>query len=107
MTRLRVQRRPGWWGRGLAFLLLLLIADYALYPHLSRVDGRAFNHAENGLWLRYWYYFGRRSDSDLLRMAERLKEEQICYAYFHVRDMTPQGRLRYHHPDAARRLVAT
>src|SRR5438876_710570 len=103
MKRSREQRRR-WLGRGLAFLLLLLIADYTLYPHLPRVGGRSHNHGQNGLWLRYWYYFGHRDNADVRRMTRRLKEEQIRYAYFHVRDITSQGKLRYHHIDAARRL---
>jgi hypothetical protein len=94
------------WRAALVALLLFLTADYLLYPHLARPGGHSYNHGENGLWLRYWYYFGRRSDADVHAMAQRLKEEQIRYAYFHVRDVTRDGRLRYHFPDAARRLTA-
>lgn len=88
-------------------VLLFVIADYALYPHLSRVGGRSGNRAENGLWLRYGWYFGRHSEAELRQLARHLQEQQIRFAYFHVRHITPEGRLRYHFPAAARRLVAT
>jgi hypothetical protein len=102
----RHRRRRGWWSRALALLLLFLAADYCFYPLLSRPGGRSFNQGENGLWLRYRWYFGQRSDEDVSVLARRLRERQIRYAYFHVRHITRDGRLRYHYPDAARRLVA-
>jgi hypothetical protein len=46
------------WGRALALVVSLLAADFALYPHLAPVGGRSANHGENGLWLRYHWYFG-------------------------------------------------
>lgn len=90
-----------------AILLLLVFAlDYLLYPLLSRPGGQSFNTGENGLWLRYRWYFGERSDQDMRRLAGRLRQEQIRYAYFHVRHITRAGTLRYHRLAQARRLVA-
>jgi hypothetical protein len=102
-------RRQRWrrWGSGLGVLLLLLLADYALYPCLSPVGGPSGNRGENGLWLRYRWYFSERSDAEVRALAQRLTERQIRYAYFHVRHVTRDGALRYHYPVAARRLVAT
>lgn len=98
--------RRRWWLRALLLLALLLLADYALYPHLARPGGRSFNRGENGLWLRYHWYFGRRSDDQVRELARRLQERQIRFAYCHVRHITRDGSLRYHYPAEARRLVA-
>jgi len=100
------RRRWRWTAGGAALLLLLLIADYALYPRLSRPSGRSLNSGQNGLWLRYRWYFGERSDADRRLLASRLREEQIRYAYFHVRHITREGTLRYHKLAEARRLIA-
>jgi hypothetical protein len=92
--------------RGILLLLVLLLADYALYPLLSQPGGISGNRGENGLWMRYHWYFGRRSNADVRALAGRLQEQQIRYAYFHVRHITRDGTLRYHHLVAARRLVS-
>lgn len=105
-VRLNRKRRWRRWMGLLALLLLLVLVDYLAYPHLSSVGGRSFNTGENGLWLRYWWYFGERSDADVRTMARRLKEQQIRYAYFHVRYIKKDGTLRFRYPEAARRLVA-
>jgi hypothetical protein len=102
----RSRRLRRWSGRTLAILLLLLVADCLLYPSLAPIGGRSFNQGENGLWLRYWWYFGRRGDSEVQALARRLNERQIGYAYFHVRHITREGRLAYRYPAEARRLVA-
>lgn len=98
---------PQKFGRRLAaitgFLLVLLLLDYIVYPHLAHPIGHSFNRGENGLWLRYTWYFGEQTD--FAGLAQRLETEQIRYAYFHVRDTTQEGKLRYHRPDTARRLV--
>jgi hypothetical protein len=91
---------------GLGVLCLLLFADYLLYPRLSPIGGGSVNRGENGLWLRYRWYFGERSDAEVRTLARQLTEQQIRYAYFHVRHVTRDGTLRYRCPEAARRLVA-
>src|SRR5438552_5705283 len=88
-------------ARGALLLLILLVADYALYPVLSRPGGISGNRGENGLWLRYRWYFGRRSDADRRALARRLRKQQIRCAYFHVRHITRNGTLRYHRLAAA------
>jgi hypothetical protein len=100
------RRRWRWFGFGLAVLCLLLLSDYALYPRLSPIGGQSGNCGNNGLWLRYRWYFGERGDAEVRTLAQRLTERQIRYAYFHVRHVTRDGTLRYHYPEAARRLVA-
>ena len=88
-------------------LLGLLLLDYLAYPFLARPGGPTRNRAENGLWLRYTWYFGQKSDADVQGLAQRLQAEQIRYAYFHVRSITTSGTLKFHDPDTARRLVST
>ena len=91
----------------LAALVLLLVGDYALYPRLAPAGGQSRNTGQNGLWLRYTWYFGRRTNAEARQMARDLAARQIQDAYFHVRFITRKGRLRFHYPASARRLVAT
>lgn len=100
----RVSRRR-WIGRAAGLLLLLLALDYALYPRLASVGGRALNRGENGIWLRYTWYFGKRSEGEVRTLARQLHDNQIRYAYFHVRYARRSGVLRYHYPESARSLV--
>ena len=99
-------KSPAWKRRArrrftviIGVLLGLFLLDYVSYPYLAHPAGSNFNRGENGLWLRYTWYFGEEKDVPVL--AERLKNEQIRYAYFHVRDVTKSGTLRHHRPDAA------
>jgi len=89
----------------IALALGALVADYYLYPRWATVRGPDFNTGANGLWLRYWWYFGERSDRDREQLAQQLTRNEIRYAYFHVRYVTASGTLRYHYPQPARRLV--
>lgn len=88
----------------LALCIVLLIADYNLYPSFSRVGGHSFNNGENGLWLRYSWYFGEYKPVELNALAGRLSERQIRYAYFHVRYADASGSLHFHRQGEARRL---
>jgi hypothetical protein len=81
-------------------------ADYHLYPALARVGGTSRNQGENGLWLRYTWYFGEKSDREVEEMAANLRRRQFRYAYFHVRSIERDGSLKYRYPDRARRLTA-
>jgi hypothetical protein len=85
-------------------VLLLTVADDLAYPHLSRFGGRSFNTGANGLWLRYWWYVGKRNN-DLCQLAQLLREKQIRYAYFHVGDVKKDGALRFRYPANAWHLV--
>ena len=69
------RRRFPWSARAILLLVLLLAADYALYPYLARAGGHPVNRGENGLWLRYRWYFGQRSEADIRGLARTLMEK--------------------------------
>lgn len=98
------------WGRRLigAALLALLIAllDYYLFPYGSKPDGPTYNRGENGLWLRYTWYFGKHSAAEVQQLARHLKERRIRNAYFHVRSITKAGTLQYRKEAEVRRLTS-
>lgn len=77
------------------------------YPYGRWDSGRSGNHGENGLWLRYSWYFGRHKSADVIALGQRLNSAQVRYAFFHVRDIKPDGALRYREPLAAKRLTTT
>jgi hypothetical protein len=88
-------------------LLLLVVAvtiDYFAYPYGRPPAAPTANRGENGLWLRYTWYFGQHSEEDVRRLARSLRERQIRYAYFHVRFIEHSGRLHFRFPEQARRL---
>lgn len=91
--------------RPLLLLLGLLLLDYLLYPIQPRSRVRAGDRGENGIWLRYPWYFGRHTDFEVAALGRRLRRLHLRYAYFHVRHVQSDGSLRYRYPQAARRLV--
>ena len=88
----------------LAVPLLLLLLDYALFPVLAGMGPPPPARSENGLWLRYSWYFGRHADEEVRALGTRLRQDDIRYAYFHVRHVGAEGRLRYRLREPARRL---
>jgi hypothetical protein len=52
-------------GIFLATCILFLCIDYFGYPYGTALRGRSFNIGRNGLWLRYTWYFGQHSNSDV------------------------------------------
>lgn len=99
------RRRVRHFFAGLGILLLLIAADYVLYPHFAKPTAPAMNHGENGLWLRYTWYFGEHTKSDISRLAAHLQSQQISYAYFHIRSVLSDGSLHYRFPIQARTLT--
>ena len=81
---MRPRRRGRWLLLGLALLAAFVAADYYLYPLLPD-RGVSHNRGENGLWLRYWWYTGERSEADIRQLAADLPRHQVAYAWFHVR----------------------
>jgi spore germination protein YaaH len=88
---------------GIVLLLALVVGDYWLYPSL-RIGGQSHNQGRNGLWIRYTWYFGETQEFD--KLAHRLKEGHIRYAYFHVRFINRDGSLHFRKPESAKKLNA-
>ena len=98
-------RRRRWWLTGISVVLLLLLADYLLYPLLAPMGGVRLNRGENGLWLRYTWYFGQYNEAQLAALIARVHDGQIRYLYCHVRYLRANGTLNFHYPVSARRLT--
>ncbi|RYG95137.1 MAG: hypothetical protein EON58_14805 [Alphaproteobacteria bacterium] len=100
--------RPKRIRRGLAIVsliaVLLLLADYAFYPWGSALTAPSGDHGENGLWIRYTWYFGQHRDTEITQLASDCQKRGVAYAYFHVRYIGKSGNLRFHYPDEARHL---
>lgn len=58
------------------------------------------NRGQNGLWLRYTWYFGERN-SEVGALNARLKGKGIRDVYFHVRNIEANGALKYRYSDKA------
>jgi len=106
--KLRSGRRPIPRKRriALAIVLIVLLAaplDYAFYPSMMKFQGPSPDHGENGLWIRYKWYFGE--ERDYAALSKRLLNEHIRYAYFHVRFVGASGNLRFRYPDQAKALL--
>ncbi len=93
----RLQKRR--WGLLLLVVFLVLVlADYAAYPYGLSSPGTTGNRGENGLWLRYTWYFGKKTTVEREALPARLREQQIRYAYFHVRFIDRDGKLHFRYP---------
>lgn len=106
MRKIFRHRAWRWVGWAVLVLCVSIAADYALYPSLTQVGGRSWNKGENGLWLRYTWYFGEHPTAEWPRMVERLKQGQFRYAYFHVRFAERSGRLHFRYADRAKALTS-
>lgn len=97
------------WLRRIGIALLVTAAlvalDYFAYPYGNWKSGRSGNAGENGLWLRYTWYFGKKNAEELAVLPARLKDRQIRYAWFHVRFIKKDGTLAFRYSENARRLV--
>lgn len=100
-TKQRKRRWPRWLLIASLAAFLAVTLDYFAYPYGSELGGRSFNRGENGLWLRYTWYFGNYTPSQAAELIARLRHEQIRYAYFHVRFIRKDGSLKFHYPKSA------
>ena len=89
-----------------AFGFMLLALDFVYAPKLITTSSSE-NRGENGLWLRYLWYFGKHSETETHLIMRRMRESQIKYAYFHIRSTNNDGTLKYKFQDNARKLNAT
>jgi hypothetical protein len=90
----------------LAAILAALILDYFLYPVLAPMGGHTGNRGENGIWLRYKWYFGEYTPASFDGLVNHLRDGQIKYAYCHVRFIKPDGTLKFRKAETGRKLVA-
>ncbi len=95
--------------RVVLFVLLaltgLFIADYFAFPWGSDIHAPKADKGTNGLWVRYTYYFGQKTDAEIESLAKRTQECGIRWAYFHVRSIEATGKLKYRYPDQAKRML--
>lgn len=104
----KLSRRRRWIRRiGFGGLIVAagLAVDYFAYPYGNLASGRSGNHGENGLWLRYTWYFGEKNEAELASLPQHLLQNQITYAWFHVRFIKKDGTLAYRYPENARKIV--
>lgn len=106
LRRHRRRRVRRWFAAALLVIALVHAADYWWFPYGRLITAPSANRGENGLWLEHTWYFGRHSDADVARLARRLRDQQIRYAYFHVGFVEPNGALRSRFCAPARRLIA-
>lgn len=99
---MRKRRRRWLWAP--VVLLALTVSDYWLYPVLARPGGVVVNRGRNSIWLRYTWYFGAHGEQDFQNLADRLRSNGITDAYFHVRSVEPDGRLKYRYLERTREL---
>lgn len=61
---------------------------------------------QNGLWVRYKFYFGEKTDEEIDALAARLFDGRFSDAYFHVRFIKKDGTLAYRYDENAQHLLA-
>lgn len=92
----------------LCVLILACIArgafDYFLFDQFNVLTADK-PVGSNALWLRYYFYFGKHNDQEFDKMVGRLRSHQIKYAYFHVLNTKPDGKLHYKFEDRAKRIT--
>ncbi|RYG35070.1 hypothetical protein EON81_13805 [bacterium] len=90
----------------LALVVFAAVLDARLYPSFVKPGGVVVNRGENGLWLRYTWYFGERKPEEYPALAARFLDHGIRDAFFHVRNIDRHGRLVHRHPQEGKRLNA-
>lgn len=89
----------------LGVLALASLTDYYVFPYGARSANPSGDKKTNGLWVRYTYYFGQKSDLEVQRLCERLSQSGIRDAFFHVRSIQADGTLKFRYPENARKLL--
>jgi hypothetical protein len=80
--------------------------DYRAYPYGAAIGGPSRNKGDNGLWLKYTWYLGEHSVSDMRQLADQMRSRQIRFVYFHVRSVGKDGRLEHRYGDKGRALTS-
>ena len=76
------------------FVLATFWLIYFYYPSTVQPTGACTRRHENGLWLRYkWSAGDKEYWKSSNEMINHLKNDQIRFAYFHLRELNTDGRL--------------
>ena len=107
---LKKQKRR-WLRRIIGLMLAAIIifcVDYWAFPYGAAVHPltRVVSGKENGLWLRYSWYFGEKSADEMQNLPTLLHERQIRSAWFHVRAIGKTGKLNFRYVQRAQKLNA-
>ncbi len=109
MEKRKIRTRPRRVVPTICGALLLLcvstVIDYWAYPYGARLERPGFNRGENGIWLRYTWYFGQHNDVQRQQLALNLRSRKIRYAFFHVRHIGKDGKLAFRYAAKARALT--
>lgn len=87
-------------------VLLGFVLDGLTYQQFNPPGAKSFNSGNNGIWLKYLWYFGKNSQAETHALVSRLKENQIRYAFFHVRKTDSKGKLVFRYKANAQKLIA-
>lgn len=85
--------------------ILVFIIDCASYLELNPPAGASFNTGKNGIWLRYLWYFGKKTENEKDDLVRRLSQNQMRYAFFHVRGTDSHGNMLFKYQKQGRELV--
>lgn len=103
---LRPPRGRKAWARALILLILIgATGDYWLFPVFAHEVGQTPVRRSNGLWLGYDWYLGKHKSYEVGALAQRLQDAAIAYAFFHVRGVQSNGKLKFRYPVQARELT--
>ena len=87
-------------------LLGAYICDWIFYEQQNPLKQSCANTGANGLWLRYYWYAGKHNTAkEWQDMLERLRVNQIKYAYFHVLTTVSDGTLKMHKLENAQKIT--
>lgn len=90
----------------IAVVVAACVIDSLFYENQNPLSPISANKGENGLWLRYFWYAGKHADAkDWQEMLTRLRVNQIKYAFFHVLTTTPDGSLKLHKLENAKKIT--
>ncbi|MBP9092880.1 hypothetical protein KBI23_17785 [bacterium] len=90
----------------LGILFGAYLYDCSIYEKQNPLKPSGANSGANGLWLRYYWYAGKHNTAkEWDDMLERLRVNQIKYAYFHVLTTVSDGTLKLHKLENAQKIT--
>jgi hypothetical protein len=87
--------------------IVAFLLDSFFYGEANPLQPSCANTGSNGLWLRYYWYAGKiQAAKEWDDMLEKLRANQIGYAYFHVLTTKADGTLKIHKLENARKITS-